>query len=328
MARRSHPFVLFAAAAGPEVGFGHLIRCGVLAAKFGTRREMSLRASEGTTLAAVRFGWTVHRGPAVIDALRPDLVVVDDPSRAHRERWVKQARTAGIPVAAICDGDAGDLDADLVVDGSFAARPDGRPARHAGPGFAILADHVLDRRRHPRKRERERVFLALGGGAHVRRLGASIARELVRVLPGVQVHIAAGFVDAAQPRLPHGCRWVEAPSGLSDHFATATVAVVAGGVSMYEACALGTPVVAVPVVPAQRAAIDAAVAIGAVRAAERTTPPSIVRTVRRLVEDPSLASVHANVSSRVVDGRGADRVAALLRVLVDSSISPGVSHAA
>src|SRR6185295_6033720 len=56
----------------------------------------------------------------------------------------------------------------------------------------------------------------------------------------------------------------DAPNGLALELATATVAVVAGGITLYEAAALGTPVVAVAVTPEQRHTIRAFAHEGAV----------------------------------------------------------------
>lgn len=328
MTRRRSPFVLFAAAAGPELGFGHLVRAGVLADALGARRELALRGSAATTAAAVRLGWTVHRGAGLVDALLPDLVVIDDPSPAHRERWVRLARAARIPAAVIADGDAGRLDADLVVDGGWLARPDARRHRVAGPEWVILSRGIALCRARRLARDRRRVLVALGGGLHVRRLGVAVAADIVRAFPDVRVDLAAGFVETPPRRLPAGCRWLHASDGLAEPLATATVAVVAGGLTLYEACALGTPTVAVPVVAAQRPAIDAAAGLGAVRTAGRVTPPAITQAVGLLLDHPGVAAVHAAAAARAVDARGADRAAARLLDLVDLSISRGVRHAA
>lgn len=325
---RRPPFVLFVAAAGPDLGFGHLMRAGVLADALGSRRELALRGASAATATAVRFGWTVHRGARLVDSLLPDLIVIDDPSSAHRERWVRMARAARIPVAVVADGDAHGLDADLIIDGGFVARPDARRYRLAGPGWVILPRSIATRRARPLRRHARRVLIALGGGAHVRRLGAAIAGELARATPGLRIDLAAGFVAAPPRRLPDGCRWLQASDGLADALATTTVAVVNGGVTLYEACALGTPTVAVAVVPAQRPAIDAAVGLGAVRTAGRTTPAAVARAVQLLLDNPNLAAVHAAAAARAVDAGGTERVAARLQHLVDSSISRGVRHAA
>ncbi|MCC7044660.1 MAG: hypothetical protein IT183_12415 [Acidobacteria bacterium] len=331
MALSRNPFVLFAAAAGPELGFGHLVRCGVLADVLRAPRELALRGSAPARLAALSRDWTVHQGPHLQDLLLPDLIVVDDPSVAHRDRWVRLARQARIPVALICDGDSDRIDADVVIDGSFVARPDHGAHRCTGPAWAVLSPAVQARRQRPLVRDRRRVLVALGGGAHVARLGAAIARALVAALPDARVDLASGFTGAACGPLPRGCRWVHAPSGLADHLGSAGVAVVAGGVTMYEACALGTPAVSVPVVAAQRPAIEAAVAAGAVVTVPRGTTTrlaeAIAAAVRDLAEHRGRASAQAAMAAQLVDGAGAMRVAARLRDLARSH-SGGTRHAA
>ena len=99
-------------------------------------------------------------------------------------------------------------------------------------------------------------------------------------------------------RCRRGCRWIAAPTVSADALATASVAVVAGGVTLYEACALGTPAVALAVVPAQRlttarglpragAAIDADAP--ASRAGRATAPPT---TSRALLAEPRAPRAH------------------------------------
>jgi len=331
MPQRHNAFVLFAAAAGPELGFGHLVRCGVLADALGAARVISLRGSEHARLTALHFGWTVHDGPSVLDALWPDLIVVDDPSSLHRDRWIRLARHARIPVAAIFDGGSEDADADLVIDGSFTARPDHRASRCAGPEWAVLPAAIAARRQRPLVRDRRRVLVALGGGAHVRRAGVGIADAIVSRAPDLHVDLAAGFARVTRADLPPRTRWIQAPSGLVDPLASARVAVVAGGITLYEACALGTAAVAVPVVPAQRPAISAAAAVGAVTAVAGETPAisaaAVAAAVCALVENPGRAAVQAAVAASLVDGNGAARAAARLRALM-RTWSGGRRHAA
>ncbi len=325
------PFVLFAAAAGPELGFGHLVRCGVIASSLGASRELALRGTSTAIHAALRLGWTVHQGPALERALGPDLIVVDEPSPAHRDRWIRLARQAQIPAVAIFDGGSERVDADLIVDGSFTARPDHRRHRCAGPAWAVLSPTVAARRLRPLVRDHHRVLVALGGGAHIHRLGTSVARAIVEAVPGVVVDLASGFAAPGRQVLPAGCRWIHAPHGLTDHMASAGVAVVAGGITLYEACALETPAVVVPVVEAQRPAIDAAVAARVVTAGaplgQPITPASIAEAVRLLVESRTLAASRAAAAARLVDGAGAMRVVAKLKELVRIH-ARGARHAA
>jgi spore coat polysaccharide biosynthesis predicted glycosyltransferase SpsG len=216
-----------------------------------------------------------------------------------------------------------------VVDGNLAVRPADRPARVAGPAFALLDPHA----RVVAVRRTSRVLIALGGGTHVRRLGADLAAAIVARRPGTRVDLARGFTAAERlPVLPAHCRWVDAPHGLSRHLAAAGVAVVAGGVTLHEACALGSPIVAVPVVPAQRRAIAAAALAGAAltpagRDRGRVADEA-ARLVARLLDEPHTAAVMARRASRLVDGLGASRVAARVRLLLTPARREGWRYAA
>ncbi len=331
--RTRFPLVLFSIAAGPERGYGHLVRAGVLADALGVPRQMVMRGPDAAIDAAIRFGWTVHCGPRVVEQLMPDLLVVDDPSPVETARWVRRARRAGIAVATIHDGGSERAVADLVIDGSLMARPANRRTRVAGPAFALLDAQVASRRTSPDERDTRRVLIALGGGIHVRRLGVGVAAALVAAVPGVRVDIAAGFVPSrALPRLAVGCRWLRAPDGLASYLAHAAVVVVGGGVTLYEACGIGCATVAVPVVPAQRPAIQAAARAGAVVAPgnrfRQPTPASIAEAAAHLLADPVAARAYGRRARQLVDGRGAMRVAARLRALIDDQRFGGWRHAA
>ena len=102
--------------------------------------------------------------------------------------------------------------------------------------------------------------------------------------------------------------------------ARAAVAVVSGGVTLLEACASGTPAVAVAVVPAQRRAIRAvvraraAVTVGERRRHDADAAARIAELVVRLLDRPLWQRSLSLNGRRLVDGRGAVRVA---RRLVD-----------
>jgi hypothetical protein len=51
--------VLFHAAAGPRLGFGHLVRCRSLARALGVDARVSIRGSAATRVAAALAGWQV-----------------------------------------------------------------------------------------------------------------------------------------------------------------------------------------------------------------------------------------------------------------------------
>jgi len=312
------PSVLFRAAAGPRRGFGHLVRCASLARAMRVPARLALRGTAETARAARALGCELVPGGPV-SALRrsgADVLVVDDPVASEAARWIRAARRIGRPVASIHDLGLGCLEADLLIDGSAALAPRlaaSEAEALTGTAYAVLDPSLVQwRTRRPRRREDLRILIALGGGPHAA-LAAAIADVLVTADPGLQVRIATGFVAGGRDQLrvmPRVC-WLGRHVGLAEELSRADVAVVGGGVTLYEACALGTAAVAVPVVEAQRETIAAFVDKGAasgivdgpVRAEE------VARLVLELASDSGRRLRLGRQGSRLIDGLGAMRAA-------------------
>lgn len=315
--------VVFCVAAGPRLGFGHLVRCRSLARALGVELVMALRGSRRTRERAAALGGRlvdVSSG-AALRAVGPSLMVIDDPSAPEAERWLHRARRAGVPVATVHDVGLAYVASDLVIDGSVraGAAPAGSDML-AGPAYAIL-DPALDRARSVvRKPVPARLLIALGGGHHVRAAAALLSAALARRLPHADLRIARGFAPArALPGLSRGT-WIDAPDGLAAELAEASVAIVAGGVTLYEACALGVPTVALAVTAAQQQTIRAMARHGAV--IEGGGPPldreccdKVAEAVIHLLTNRERRTRQARVARRLVDARGAHRVAHRLRAL-------------
>ncbi|MCC7010610.1 MAG: hypothetical protein IT184_17505 [Acidobacteria bacterium] len=305
--------VLFAAAAGPRLGFGHLARCGVLAGALRVRPRVILRGSASTRRDARAIGWQVFRPfSSVLRGLGPhglDLLIVDDPSTAEVEAWVRRARAEGVAVVSVRDLGASGGGADLTVDGTFVTpRADGTELR--GPSFAILDPVIADLRRHPLVRHPHRVLVALGGGAYVRSTGVAIAERLRSAAPYVHVDLAPGFTGGTLPALPAGCRWIEAHT-LRRSLAVASVVIVAGGMTLFEAMALGTPAVTLALNEAQHVTTRRAAARGAAIDGGRLdagAPARLAGEVAALLAAPARAAALATAAQQVVDGRGVARV--------------------
>jgi spore coat polysaccharide biosynthesis predicted glycosyltransferase SpsG len=332
MRRATKRFVLFAVAAGPEIGFGHLVRAGRLADALGVRRELVLHGPSEARDVALAFGWTVHQGMEAMSVLEPDMLIVDDPSPIRAARWVSRARRLEIPSVVIEDGTPLAREATLSIDGNLAARPLNSPSRVSGPAFALVDPRLLHARgRRPHRRTR--VLVALGGGAHAKRFGAALARAIASRVPGTHVAIASGFTGGTdRPGLPDGCRWVSAPNGLITELSRAAVSVVAGGVTLHEACAVGCPTVGVAVVSGQRRAVRSAAMRGAVLdAGALGSAASLERTasaVAELLSNPAQARTLAARAARLVDGQGMARVVRRIRNLFEHEALEGWRDAA
>jgi UDP-2,4-diacetamido-2,4,6-trideoxy-beta-L-altropyranose hydrolase len=344
--REAHPSpeVAFRVAASPRIGFGHLVRAIHLADALGVPPRVSIRGTNAAAETATRLGaMLVGDRPAGVIGPRLALLVIDDPSRTAALPWLRAARRAGVPVASIHDVGVAPLASDLAVDGSLGARRvDGlgrtAAACRLGPAYAILSP-VLARlgRRGRQAAARPRVLVGLGGGEQAA-AGLRVARRLRRGLdrrPGlsrarVLLSLGLGSAGRAVARaLPAGIDLVS-PAAFRGSLAQATVAVVAGGTTLYEACALGTPVVAVPVVPGQATTVRRFVRAGLAAAATRPLAAAgaagaagwgeaAARAALDLLADGPRRDELSRRGRRAIDGAGAARVAAAIAALLRTS---------
>lgn len=320
------PRVLFRVAAGPRLGYGHLIRCSRLAESLGVTWHLSLRGGGEAARVARRLGARLERGTATRLGSSPwDAWVVDDPNAAAGEPWVRAAHRAGLLVASIHDLGLGARGADIVIDGTMGAPrrrwPGGR--WHTGPRHMILDRRVRDLASREARSPRERqVLVALGGGPRLSALWR-LAAELVKVASGRRLVVAPGMRAVSERWRERFCRLgvgLADPDSFLDQLRRSELAVLGGGVSLYEASALGTPAVAVAVVAAQLPTVRAFARTGLAVAGGRLQDPGgrpaaarVARLVGQLLMNPARRRSLSRAGRTVIDGAGADRVAAVLR---------------
>jgi hypothetical protein len=325
--------VVFRVAGSPRIGFGHVVRALHLARALGVAPCVSIRGTLAGGETARRLGAVLL--PTTIAAvlrLRPRLLVIDDPSRTAALPWLRAARRHGVAVVSIHDGGIAPLASDLAIDGSLGARrgPDlGRSADvcRLGPSFAVLAPGLSGRRPIARP-ARPMLVIGLGGGRHAA-AGLAIARSLRAGLdrsPGMsraRVLLSLGLASRVPVRLPAGIEGV-APARFRATLGRAAVAIVAGGITLYEACALGTPVVAAPVVAGQALTVGRFARAGlAVAPRRRATGVgsdawgrALSAAALELLTDASRREGMARRGRATFDGHGTTRVAdAIVRLL-------------
>ena len=311
------PLILFAPAAGPEIGGGHVMRDLALAEAL---------QQHGATCAFAVPAWgerLVRRfGPpdidihplarssdpaalaAAVEALRPSALVLDD-YRLAAEQTRGLAREGQV-VVVIDDLADRDCACDLLVDPGFGRSPQDYAGRTplgcevlAGPRYALLRSAFTDAAAKPVQPVAERIgrlFVSFGladpGGIAARaveRLRAALPDATLDVaLAGDAVSLpplrALAAVDPAVTLHPDA-------RDVAALMAEADAAVGAGGASTWERCALGLPTLAVVVADNQRAMIGRLAAAGVVLAvnASRARLRARVRRRRR----PSRRPVHA-----------------------------------
>jgi UDP-2,4-diacetamido-2,4,6-trideoxy-beta-L-altropyranose hydrolase len=335
--------VIFRAAAGPTIGFGHLVRCRSLARALGVEPLISLRATAATRGRAAAGGWRLAavRNDDDLRRLDPDVLVVDDPSITAVRTWVRRACRVGVPVATIHDLGIAAIDSDLMIDGSVqpARGVDGRCGSLRGPLYTILDPRVRAARERLTRPVPRRVLVALGGGRRSA-IAARLARAIAARAGDVDIRVASGFTGGRRLPALTSATWIDSRNGLAGELSSSSVAVLAGGVTLYEACALGVPSVAVALNSAQHVTIRALARRGATLdagsvasgfgrkgTAATSTVARVAREVERLIGDPAARRRMATAGRRLVDGRGAARVAARLRRL-PADVAGKIGHVA
>jgi spore coat polysaccharide biosynthesis predicted glycosyltransferase SpsG len=324
---------LFRVAAGPRIGFGHLVRARVLSRALRIERPLvSLRGSTAARQSAERLRMRPMQSmtggaAALLARLRPEVLVIDDPSETAARVWCRAARRAGIPVASVHDLGAAYCGADLAIDGSIVRFPSGqagmddRSARLlAGVRYAVLDDALRTTR--PVRTAAARVLIALGGGPR-RSVAWRLALALRAARPGLAIRVAGGFAEAEAGECD-GVTWLAPQPGLAPELARCRVAITGGGMSLYEAVTLGTPVVAWPVVKAQAPTVEA---FGRRRLAVAVMPgPGRVRRAVSAVLSALDSAKGATAAARAhgFDGRGAARVAAAISDLARRTVEVGL----
>lgn len=335
--------VLFAAAAGPRIGFGHLVRARSLARVLGVPPTVTIRGTTATRRRAASLRWRVIdvQHDADVRRFNPHVLVIDDPSIDAVRAWVRRAKRLGLPAVTIHDLGIAAVPSDLVVDGTLAPRRTvhGRYGTLHGPAYAILDPAIQKIRASRGSRKPRRVLIALGGG-HTAVLAARLARAISVRVGGVEIRVAGGFSAERRTLALGSGRWIDSQDGLALELSTTSVAIVGGGVTLYEACALGVPTIAVSLTSAQRitirgiarrgAALDGGALHNRVPSGGRRTRLSdrIVRDVERLLGKPAERRYLAQAGRRLVDGQGAFRVAESLRHLAARDSIVEVDHVA
>jgi spore coat polysaccharide biosynthesis predicted glycosyltransferase SpsG len=156
----------------------------------------------------------------------------------------------------------------------------------------------------------ERILVSTGGG-DPGGAGARLALEARRALPAARVALVRG--PYADPSTPPGIDAVAQPESLAAELLRADIAVCGAGQTMLEACASGTPTVAVALADDQRGQGEEAAELGAVRFVTEAGVGDAVAELAGVVARRELGSR----AREVVDGQGALRIARRIAALAD-----------
>lgn len=345
--------VLFRVDAGARVGLGHLQRCLSLASAL---RQLDVRC---VFLAAgepavrdrvVGAGFGVHtlNGVASLDEtdLRQTLdtaahegcegIIVD--SYTADESYLGRLRGAGLMVVAIEDTSSVPFPCHLLVNGG--AQAPALPYRSStgdtrfllGPEYALLREEfwsvparaVADPVRPVRK-----ILLTMGG-SDGRNLTPLVLRLLEPLASDFDVTAVVGpfsknhaEIEAVVAQCRRSVSLVRAPCSVLDLMLQADLAVSAGGQTLYELAAAGTPTLAIQVAENQAGNVNCLAQRGVVRPmlfeSKEQLRTELPEAVTRLLTASNERMQMSQAGRRLVDGLGAKRTAKILAEMLSVS---------
>jgi UDP-2,4-diacetamido-2,4,6-trideoxy-beta-L-altropyranose hydrolase len=327
-------------AASPQIGFGHLRRSLILAKALrdccvplfllnpeDTSCKVHLQSQNCYFFdGGIENAWEFLPNPAAI--------LIDTRLSDGLDGLIRAANSRKIPVISIRDLGLNPLPSDIIIDGSIAPA-ESNPGLTDKGSFAGTDYLVLDpvyrslflRNKQIREKVRS-VYINLGGG--------NSGRFYSKVLEGlklwnreVDVIGIPGFVAWGQESLaqkdwsPLHFHWES--SDIELFLFEADVAITAGGISSYEALCAATPLLALSYDPQQQITIerlsdlDACIDLGP---GDALHPPELASVLSSIARDVDKRRSLSSRGREVVDGRGSERVAQIIR----QSIHRGSQH--
>lgn len=275
---------------------------------------LQLLSASAERFQALPSGTDVASDVAATLALEPDIVIVNR-LRSPAE-YVRLVRERGSHVVTIDDDGEAAKWADLRINPLY-------PVANALTSFEYLMLSQRFRNLRPKRRtvrKTVRRMLVLQGGADTYGFLPAIVDALHAVRGAFDVTVVAGPAfrhdEELQRSVAAGPRHVVVardPANLPELMLEADLAITAGGLTMFELAALGTPALVVcgerfEVPTAKR--MEEGGAVICLGFGADLSSGEMASAVEQLISDPTRRRQMAAAGRRMVDGKGAARIAA------------------
>ncbi|MBQ1784940.1 MAG: hypothetical protein II007_14975 [Gammaproteobacteria bacterium] len=322
----------------PAIGTGHLMRCLTVVEwlRLASPHSLAIRLLapalplplvEHCQRLGVEISTPEPQRPlaAQVAALQPRLLLIDgygfDPSQ------LQALAATGITLALFDDlNDRGPLPAALVINPSPLAQPDHYPSVAqvlTGCQFAPLRAE-FSRQPYVAPSQRQRLLINCGGSDPLALSQPLAALALGKLPDEAGVDLVTGAACPHATAVGHWCsglstsrlRHHHAIATLAEVGASARLAVVALGNTLYELCALGTPVLGLWVAANQRPTAMALAGQGIIDSYGADERDALGERLQQLWQQPQLLDQRAERQRQLVDGRGGERIASAIRQLL------------
>lgn len=323
----ARPWCLRPATCSPAGG-GHVSRCVALGRALLRHAPVEAVLERGGEVWTDKFR---DNGITVVceDQVRRSYagIVLDDYELGADDVASWRVRTNG-PLVQIEDFGAPLAGIDLAVNATpgLSGERIGGVAALLGPSFAMLAEPYENPPAPVIRETVERVVVGIGLNDQPDATSFALA-AISTALPGAKVDLLLGSHSPNVSRLAERCShnedWTlhldcKAPWEVARR---ADVAISGGGQSLLERLALGIPCIGFAVVDNQRPALAGAAAVKAVidlGLFKDIRMGELANAIRSLAQDRAYRTALSSAAKRLVDGKGAARVAAHLAAMTQS----------
>lgn len=322
--------------AGSQAGLGHLQRCLSLALALKKQRmECIFQSMDDPAIRALIRAWgfavkSKKQSSSGIDhaiqaakSSQCRMVIVDSYRVGKQE--LGQLRRAGFFVVAIDDLARFPFVSHLVVNGAALAEQlpyrsvNGDTRFLLGPTYVPLRPEFWRQSLRRSRRQVRRILITVGG-ADPHCLLPSLVKVLDSLTDAFKMTVVTGpFVRTLRKlsQYEHLVNVIQAPNRMRHLMMEADLAVSGGGQTLYELAACGTPTIALELASNQAHNLRSLKRMGVIQLAGSATEPDFLNQLRQitqtLLKDWRTRSVMSAAGQQLVDGRGAERVARVIR---------------
>lgn len=333
--------IILHAIAGHAIGTGHFGRCAAVAQALVDLPDVAVTlvtTQEGEGLTSAYFSEavrviTVSEGPDFAtralktltqDGKKPSAVFLDRYGAAAE--WENATRVLGIPLMVLDDlVEACDAEVILHTIPNPTASKGSEARVMNGPAWLPLSRHIRalqDKAREDRKTRRVNICFGGSDPTHETPAAVMALNALTDMSLDVVIGPGSDFADDAFKSAEAMSRLTlhKAPdqARLAELLSKAELAVGAGGVMLWERLALGVPSLVITVAENQKPQTEWLAEKGVICLLGHTgtvKPNDIYNAVCDLLRDTAGRKAMAEMGRKLVDGRGAIRIAACLRSL-------------
>jgi len=266
----------------------------------------------------------------LLSTIRPDLLVVDH--YGIDARWETVVRSYVDKILVIDDLANRPHDCDVLLDQNVLRNADSRytglVSEHCqlllGPRYALLRPEFgLARRHHPHLRLEVKRVLIFFGGSDQHDLTSLVLDSLEQLSDlDISVDVVVGAANLQSKSIEQRCRknaklnFFRQIDNMATLMSNADLAFGAAGGASWERCCLALPTILINFAENQ---IELACELARKRVLinlglnTEMNAGSIERVLRKLIKRPSLMQRMSSRAGRLVDGRGAERIALILR---------------